>query len=46
MEAVGGKLTLTVTCAVFEQPFESIPVTVYVVVLVGLTLYVCPTPRP
>ena len=34
--AVGKELTVTVTLAVFVQPFASVTVTVYVVVTVGL----------
>ena len=34
----GNALTVTVTWSVFTQPFESVPVTVYVVVVVGFAV--------
>jgi len=37
-DTVGKAFTVTVTVAVFAQPFSSVPVTVYVVVDVGVTL--------
>lgn len=38
IETLGKAITTMVTCAVFEQPFTSVPVTVYVVVTLGLTV--------
>jgi hypothetical protein len=37
-ETDGRSFTVTVTSSLFSQPFASIPVTSYVVVLVGLTV--------
>jgi hypothetical protein len=37
-DTVGKAFTTTITFAVFEHPFASVPVTVYVVVDVGMTL--------
>jgi hypothetical protein len=44
--AVGNGLTVTVTVAVLVQPSALVPVTVYVVVLVGDTVLELPVPRP
>ena len=35
--AVGSALTVTVICVELEQPFASVPITEYVVVVVGET---------
>ena len=39
-------MTVTIAVAVFLQLFTSVPVTVYVVVIVGFTLFVEPLPKP
>ena len=39
---MGRGLTVTVTCAMAEQPFASVPVTVYVVVDDGLAVTLDP----
>jgi hypothetical protein len=41
---VGKGLTFTVTVAVFTQLFASVPVTVYVVVVFGVTVSVAEVP--
>ena len=43
---MGKGLTVTVTFAVLVQPFPSVPVTVYVVVVVGLTKTEVPESNP
>ena len=43
---VGKVFTVTVTCAVLEQPPGAVPVTVYVVVVVGETVTVVPLRLP
>jgi vacuolar-type H+-ATPase subunit F/Vma7 len=43
---VGKLFTVTVTCAVFEHPPGAVPVTVYVVVVVGDTVTVVPLRLP
>ena len=43
---VGDGLTLTVTVEVFTQPLASVPVTVYVVVVVGDTVTLEPDKLP
>ena len=45
-EISGLESTATVTEALPEQPFTSIPVTLYVVVETGETLCELPVPRP
>ena len=43
---VGRGFTVTTLDAVFVQPFPSVPVTTYVVVVVGLTIFEFPFPSP
>ena len=43
--ALGSWLTVTVTLAVLEHSFPSVPVTVYIVVFSGVTCLLLPSPR-
>jgi len=43
---VGIELTVTVDVAVFVQLLTSVPVTEYIVVSVGLTVFEAPVPSP
>jgi len=45
-DTMGKACTVTVTVAVFVQPLAAVPVTLYVVVVAGITVILVPFPNP